>query len=427
MDMQKAPKSSRLHIGIFGRTNTGKSSFLNLLSGQDVSITSSVPGTTTDVVEKTMELLPVGPVVFLDTAGLDDVSVLSNERIRKTRKMFDRSDVIMLVTEPGLWSRYEDSVVKEAAARETPVIAVINKTDLSRPSGEFIDEVKKKTGRVMLCSSVGAGRRDEYVNLLKRYLVETSPGSFLNPPSLAENLVAPGGTVLLIVPIDMEAPKGRLILPQVQTIRDVLDKNAAAIIVKEDGYAGMLNEMKKPPDLIVCDSQVAMRIVKETPPGVKCTTFSILFAQNRGVLVDSVEAAVCIDDLKSGDKVLIAEACSHHPVEDDIGRMKIPRWLEEYTGAKLNIDTCAGRDYPEDLKEYKIVIHCGGCMITPREVFMRTQKAREHGVPVTNYGVCISFLHGVLERTIEPFPDALNAYKVGADPCVRPNMAQRAK
>ncbi|MEA3489509.1 MAG: [FeFe] hydrogenase H-cluster maturation GTPase HydF [Candidatus Omnitrophota bacterium] len=409
--MRRAPKSVRLHIGLFGRTNVGKSSFLNLISGQDVSITSSVPGTTTDVVEKTMELLPVGPVVFLDTGGLDDISALSELRLKRTRKIFDRSDVIALVIEPDVWGKYEDDIMDEAGARDTPVIIVVNKTDQTRPRDEFIEEIKTKTERLILCSSIDLKGRDRYVDPLKQYLIEVCPQDFLRPPPLIGDLIPSGGTALLIVPIDMEAPKGRIILPQAQTIRDALDNDAAVFVVKESGYARLLNNLKTPPDIVVCDSQVVLKMASETPGNIKCTTFSILFARNRGNLVDSARAAAVIETLRPGDKVLIAEACSHHPIEDDIGRVKIPAWLRQYVGGDLHIDVCSGRDYPEDITGYRLVVHCGACMITRRETLFRLQKAKIEGVPVTNYGVCISFMHGVLKRVLTPFPAALDAFE----------------
>lgn len=401
--MKNAPKSVRLHIGLFGRTNVGKSSFLNFVLGQDLAITSPVAGTTTDIVEKTMELLPIGPVVFLDTAGLNDVSFLSAERIKKTNKIFDRSDVIILITEPNVWGEYEDKVLSEAETRNTPIIAVINKIDLEKPKEESVNEIKRKVKQVLVCSCQDTVKRDDHIETFKKHLFEVLPDDFLKPPSILGGLVPKGGLAVLIVPIDTEAPKGRIILPQVQTIRSALDNNASAIIVKENEYAKLLDKLKVKPDIVICDSQVVSKMVKDTPPDVKCTTFSILFANNRGNLASSAAAASKIKDLRPKDKVLILEACSHHPIEEDIGRKKIPMWLKEYVGGDLCVDSTAGRDFPEDLSKYKLVIHCGGCMITRRETFFRYQKAAEAGVAMTNYGVCISFLHGVLERVLSPF------------------------
>jgi len=408
--MKGAPKSVRLHIGLFGRTNVGKSSFLNFVLGQDLAITSPVAGTTTDIVEKTMELMPIGPVVFLDTAGLNDASLLSTERIRKTNKIFDRSDVVILITEPNVWGKYEEKIFSEAEARNTPVIVAVNKIDTVQPKDDFISGIKSKTKQFFTCSCLDLKNRDSYVETLKKYLFEVLPDDFTKPPSILGGLVPEGGLALLIVPIDTEAPKGRIILPQVQTIRSALDNNASAVIVKEDGYAELLDKLNVKPDIVICDSQVVSKMVKDTPPDVKCTTFSILFANNRGNLATSAAAASKIKDLRPKDRVLILEACSHHPIEEDIGRKKIPMWLKEYVGGDLSVDVIAGRDFPEDFSKYKLVIHCGGCMITKRETFFRYQKAASAGVAMTNYGVCISFLHGVLERVIFPFPDALNHY-----------------
>ena len=409
--MEKTPKALRLQIGIFGRTNVGKSSFLNMVAGQDVAITSSVPGTTTDVVEKTMELLPIGPVVFLDTGGVDDSSVLAEPRIKRTQKAFDRADVVALVVEPEQWTGFEDTICDEAQAKKTPLIVIINKTDLKAPSPEFLEKVRSRTGHIVLCSSVDAAQRDTQVHAFKHDLLEVCPDDFLKPPPLVGDLVPAGGLVVLIVPIDLEAPRGRLILPQVQMIREVLDSDAAVVVVKEREYAPILAQLKNPPHLVVCDSQVVLKMVADTPPGVRCTTFSILFSRLKGDLAEMARGVTAIDALKDGDKVLIAESCSHHAVEDDIGRVKIPRWLRQYVGVELDIRSSAGRDYPEDLQDYKIIIHCGSCMLTRREMLFRIEKAKAKGVPITNYGVAISFVQGVLERTLAPFPAALETYR----------------
>lgn len=409
--MEKVPKSLRLQIGIFGRTNVGKSSLLNLIAGQDVAITSPEPGTTTDVVEKTMELLPVGPVVFLDTGGVDDTSVLAAQRIQRTQKVFDRAEAVLLIVEPDRWTSFEETICGEAKKRKTPLIAVVNKVDLQSPSKAFLDKIKNFTERTLCCSCVLSEKRDEFVNALKAHLLAVCPDDFVKPPPLIGDLLPAGGMAVLIVPIDLEAPKGRLILPQVQTIRDILDHDAAVTVVKEREYAHLLSQLKRPPDVVVCDSQVVLKMVADTPPQVRCTTFSILFSRLKGDLIEMARGVVAIETLKAGDKVLIAEACSHHAVEDDIGRVKIPRWLRQYVGADLDITTFAGRDYPEDLDKYKLVIHCGSCMLTRRETLFRIQQAKLQGIPITNYGVAISFVQGVLERTLAPFPAALEAYR----------------
>jgi [FeFe] hydrogenase H-cluster maturation GTPase HydF len=401
--MQKAPQSLRLHIGLFGRTNVGKSSFLNFVAGQDVAITSPVPGTTTDVVQKTMELLPLGPVVFLDTAGLDDISVLSDLRLKKTKKIYDASDVILLVTEPNAWTVYEDEVLKEARKRNIPVIVIVNKIDIKNPLLSFKSLVSAKNPRCIFCSSIDLKKRDQHVNLLKKYLIEVAPDEFLNPKALVGDLLPKGGLAIFIVPIDLEAPKGRLILPQVQAIRDILDHDEAVLVVKEHEYAQTLKRLKKLPDLVVCDSQVVLKMVRQTPLSVKCTTFSILFSRSKGDLLEAVQGVMALESLKPKDRILIAEACSHHPIEGDIGRVKIPRWFKEYLKIPVTIDVVAGKDYPSDLKKYKLVVHCGACMLTRRQMLFRMEKAREAGVAITNYGVCIASLQGVLGRVLSPF------------------------
>ncbi len=409
--MKKTPKSLRLQIGLFGRTNVGKSSFLNLVAGQDVAITSPVAGTTTDVVEKSMELLPLGPVVFLDTAGLDDRSALAEARLKKTVKIFDRSDVITLMVEPNAWTDYEDRILEEAKKREIPPIVVVNKIDLAPPSADFIKEVHSKTSRVLSCSSVDVDHRDPVINQYKKFLIEVCPEDFLKPPPLVGDLLPEAGLAVLIVPIDLQAPKGRLILPQVQTIREALDFDASVMVVKEKEYAHSLSNLRTPPHLVICDSQVVLKMVADTPEGIPCTTFSILFARNKGDLVELARGAAVIETLKPGDRILIAEACSHHAIEDDIGRVKIPRWVRQYVGGDLRIDVFSGRDYPENLKEYRLIIHCGGCMLTRREMLARIQKAKEEKVPITNYGLSISFSQGVIRRVLSPFPAALDSFQ----------------
>jgi [FeFe] hydrogenase H-cluster maturation GTPase HydF len=409
--MRNTPKSLRLQIALVGRTNVGKSSFLNLVAGQDVAITSPVPGTTTDVVEKPIELLPVGPVLFLDTGGVDDATVLAEKRAARTRLAMERADVVVLVVEPNVWTEHESALAAEAARLEAPLIVVVNKTDLGEPSGAFLDQVGKVAQAVIRSNSQDRSKRDATVSSFKEALLKLCPEDFVRPPPLLGDLILPRGSVVLVVPIDMEAPKGRLILPQVQALRDVLDHDGAAHVVKEHQYADLLADLKTKPDLVVCDSQVVRRVVSETPPHVRCTTFSILFSRSKGDLVEQARHTAAIRNLRSGDRVLIAEACSHHPLEDDIGRRKIPRWLRERTGLDLRIESCAGRDYPEDLQPYALVIHCGACMLTRREMLRRLERAAACGVPVTNYGLCISYLHGVLERVLEPFPEAQNAFR----------------
>ncbi|WP_372846741.1 [FeFe] hydrogenase H-cluster maturation GTPase HydF [Pontiella sp.] len=399
--MQTTPKSLRLHIALFGRTNVGKSSFLNLVAGQDVSIVSEQAGTTTDVVEKPMELLPIGPVVFLDTAGIDDTTALGEKRIDRTERVFDRADVILLLHEGSESTEFEQRVEAKAAEKKIPVVKVFNKSDLydvSDPS-------------VLSVNSADMGSRDKVLAALKAELLRVCPDEFIAPPPLMGDLVKPGGLAMLIVPIDLQAPKGRLILPQVQTIRDALDNDAASLICKEREYAHMLSILNQKPDVAICDSQMVLKMVADTPPEIPCTTFSILFARLKGDLRKFAMGAAAIDKLEPGDKVLIAESCSHHALEDDIGRVKIPRWLRQYVGVDLEIDVYAGRDFPDNLSEYKLAVQCGGCMQNRREVLSRIEKCESAGVPITNYGLCISQTQGVLKRVLSPFPAALDAYE----------------
>lgn len=405
--MIRTPKSLRLQIGIFGRTNVGKSSVLNMIAGQQVAITSPTRGTTTDVVEKSMELLPIGPVVFLDTAGIDDDSALADKRIARTRRIYRRADIAVLVIEPGIWGEYEMSIADEVRKASIPLIVIINKIDILSVTDIFLQQVSEASSarHIIQCSSIQMNLRDQYINEFKRAVMRLVPKDYISPPSLMGDL-APGGHALFIVPIDIEAPKGRIILPQVQAIRDMLDADGSVTIVKEHQYRQVLANCVSPPDIVVCDSQVVDRMVEETPEHIACTTFSTLFSRFKGDLVEQVRGVAVLDTLKFGDRILIGEACSHHPMEDDIGRVKIPAWLEEYLGFAPQIDVCSGRDYPENIGEYKLVIHCGACMLTRREMLRRIEQAKEAGVAVTNYGICISHIHGVLRRIVSPFPEA---------------------
>lgn len=411
--METTPRSMRLQIAVAGRANSGKSSFLNLISGQDVAITSPLPGTTTDVVEKAMELRPLGPVLFLDTAGIDDRTALGDRRIERSGRAFDRADVILLVTEAGIWEEPEERLLKAARERKISLIPVINKTDLAEPSREFLEALQKRTGFAPLCVSAvgGKGERERLLPQLKEALLAGCPDDFLKPPPLLGDLVKPGDTVVLIVPVDIQAPKGRLILPQVQALRDTLDSDALCCVVKESDYRRMLGNLREKPALVVCDSQVVDLMVRETPQEIACTTFSILFSRLKGDMPLLAEGAAAIRLLTPGDRILIAEACTHHASEDDIGRVKIPRWLASTVGGALDVTVGAGRDYPRDLSRYKLVIHCGSCMLNRRETLRRMELARQSGVPITNYGMAISACHGLLERVLSPFPDALDAFR----------------
>lgn len=415
--MHETPKALRLHIGIFGRTNSGKSSFINLVTGQSTSIVSPVAGTTTDVVRKSMELLPLGPVTFLDTAGIDDGGELGGLRVSRTRDALASSDIAILVCEPSTWTEYEEGLVSACAGQKTPLVIVVNKVDLQVPDQAFITALSGKSAHLITLSCQRAredrNEREDALLALKKALIACAPESFFEPPAILGDLLPSGSSlplVVLIVPIDLQAPKGRLILPQVQAIRDALDSDAACIVVKEREYAALLASLARPPDLVVCDSQVALKMVADTPEGINCTTFSILFSRFKGNIELMARGAAALSRLADGDRLLISEACTHHALEDDIGRVKIPRWIRQHTGLALDIEHVAGRDYPADLSAYSLVIHCGACTLTRREMLLRIELARRAGVPVTNYGMAISALQGVIERTLSPFPAALDAY-----------------
>ncbi|HUT92222.1 MAG TPA: [FeFe] hydrogenase H-cluster maturation GTPase HydF [Thermoguttaceae bacterium] len=405
--MRPAPKSFRLHIGIFGRRNAGKSSLLNAMTRQNVSIVSDVAGTTTDPVEKPMELLPIGPVLFIDTAGIDDAGALGELRAERTRQVFDRTDVGIIVADAGGWGEFEERIAQELREREVPTIAVFNKADVAQPASEVTQALEEGGIRwVKTVAPEGQG-----VLELREALIHAAPEEFINQPSIVSDLVPPGELVVLVVPIDKEAPKGRLIQPQVQTIRDLLDGDSYAMVVKERELRDALGRLNRPPALVVTDSQAFLKVAGDTPPDVKMTSFSILFARQKGDLAQFVHGAMAIEDLQPGDRVLVAEACSHHPIADDIGRVKIPRWLRHYVGGELHFTTVQGHDFPEDLAEYRLVVHCGACMWNRREVLTRMLRCRRAGVPISNYGMTIAYTLGIFDRALEPFPDALATYR----------------
>jgi len=405
--MRSAPKGFRLHIGLFGRRNAGKSSLLNALVRQEVSIVSEIAGTTTDPVEKPMELLPIGPVLFIDTAGIDDAGALGVKRVQKTRQVFDRTDLGIIVVEAGRWDQFEELLLGELRGRDVPVIVVLNKSDIAKPQAALVEKLREsRTSYVETVATEGRG-----VLELREALIEAAPEDFLRTPPIAADLVPPGELAVLVVPIDLEAPKGRLIVPQVQTIRDLLDGDAYCLVVKERELRDALDRLKRPPALVVTDSQAFLKVAGDTPRGVKMTSFSILFARQKGDLAQFVEGALRIERLRPDDRVLVAEACTHHPIGDDIGRVKIPRWLQQYVGGRLHFTTTQGHDFPEDLSPYQLVVHCGACMWNRREMLTRMARCRRAGVPICNYGLTIAYTLGIFDRALEPFPDALETYR----------------
>jgi [FeFe] hydrogenase H-cluster maturation GTPase HydF len=390
----------RLHIGLFGRRNVGKSSLLNALTRQEVSIVSDVPGTTTDPVEKPMELLPLGPVLFIDTAGVDDVGALGELRAGRTRQVFERTDLGILVADAGSWGEFEERVLGELEKRKIPVIAVFNKVDIGAPAPETLRDLEGRKVPVVAT----AAREGRGLPQLREALIRSAPEAFLEAPPILGDLISPGGVVVLVVPIDLEAPRGRLILPQVQSIRDVLDHDSCCLVVKERELRGALDGLREPPALVVTDSQVFLKVAGDVPDSVPLTSFSILFARLRGDLREFVRGVKAVDRLRRGDRVLVLEACTHHPIGEDIGRVKIPRWLRQYTGTDLDFVHLQGHDFPEDIGSYRLVVHCGSCMLNRREVISRILRCREAGVPITNYGVAITYSLGALDRALSPFP-----------------------
>lgn len=405
--MEAAPKGLRLHIGIFGRRNVGKSSLLNAITRQQVSIVSDQAGTTTDPVEKPMELLPLGPVLFIDTAGIDDTGALGELRVHKTRQVFDRTELGVIVSEAGAWGDFEEQILSELTSRNLSIVAVFNKIDVARPDAALIERLKaEKIKTVETSATAGSGILD-----FRQALLDSAPEGFINNPTILGDLVRPGEFAVLVVPIDKEAPKGRLIVPQVQSIRDLLDNDSYCIVVKERELKRALEGLSRPPSLVVTDSQVFLKVAADTPRDIKLTSFSILFARFKGDLVEQVRGTLAIDRLKGGDSILVAEACSHHPIAEDIGRVKIPRWLTQYVGGKLNFEHIQGHDFPEDLSPFKLIVHCAACVLNRREMLTRIIRARRAGVPITNYGLTIAYSLGIFERALEPFPAALQVYR----------------
>ena len=399
-----APKSLRLQIALCGKVNAGKSTFLNLVANQDVSITSNTPGTTTDVVEKAMELLPLGPVLFMDCAGYGDETALGAERMKKSDLAYRRADIVVWLTNGADFNDIDRRFLRKCVDDKRAVMVVFNKSDISVPSADILEEIKTiGIDNILQINSLDKSSREKTVAVFKQTLIKLAPEDFIVNVPLAGDLVEPHSHIVLITPIDIEAPKGRLIMPQVQTIRDLLDYDCMVSVVKQDDYVNFLANLKTPPSLVICDSQVVKKMAAETPPEIPCTTFSILFSRLKGDLPLMAKGAMAINSLKDGDKILIAEGCTHHAVEDDIGRVKIPRLIRQYTGKDLQFDVYSGHDYPEDLQKYALVLHCGGCMLNRRENLSRIELAAHLGIPITNYGMAISLTQGVLDRVLMPF------------------------
>ena len=407
--MNETPSGERIHIGFFGRRNAGKSSVVNAVTGQDLAVVSEVKGTTTDPVTKSMEILPLGPVVIIDTPGFDDEGSLGELRIQRTRKILEKTDIAVLVVDTTEGFRKVDAeLVGLFKEKSIPFLIALNKSDIPEDSEDHnIDEESAGlmqsiagscSGMIHVSAMTGDG-----INELKDRIALLKPQS--EEGRLVADKINPGDLIVLVVPIDKAAPKGRLILPQQQTIRDILDTGATAVVVQDTELADTLDKIGTKPALVITDSQVFGKVDRIVPPDVPLTSFSILMARYKGLLDDAVRGVAAINSLKDGDRVLIAEGCTHHRQCGDIGTVKIPKWLNEFTGNDLVFETASGTGYPDDLTPYALVVHCGGCMLNEREVKHRASRTTAQGVPITNYGTMIAYVHGILKRSLSIFPE----------------------
>ena len=399
-ELNKTPNANRLHIAIFGKRNMGKSTLINAITNQNIAIVSDYAGTTTDPVYKAMEILPIGPVVLIDTAGFDDEGALGELRIEKTLEVIKKTDIALLVVDSKGFSYFDVNIINKLKETNTPFIVVLNKSDLNDSNCIFLEELKSEDYIFTQVSAKEKIRIEE----LKNLIIKHSPKSFEQPSILGE-LINPGDHVVLVTPIDTGMPKGRLILPQVQMIRDILDNDAIVHQCKEKELRYLLDSLKIKPKLVITDSQVFSSVSADTPEDIALTSFSILFAKYKGDLFKLVEGAKALKNLKAGDKVLIAEACTHHAQPDDIGTVKIPRWIKSHINSDIIFEFASGRDYPDNLHEYKLVIHCGACTLNRKEMLNRIESSLEKGTPIINYGLCIAYLHGIFERALKPFPE----------------------
>lgn len=400
MSLNATPSSERVHIGIFGKRNAGKSSLINAITGQNLAIVSEAKGTTTDPVYKAMELLPLGPVMIIDTPGIDDEGVLGSLRIQKAYQVLNKTDIALVIIDAAVGPSAEDlRLIERINTKKIPLLIVINKC-------ETINEDKKTAYQALLPNRkllfVSA---EQQLNIfeLKEAIAQTVPADE-NKAQIVADLLSPSDFVVLVVPIDSAAPKGRLILPQQQTIRDILEADAAAIVVKENELTNTLQNLGKRPKLVITDSQVFKKVAAETPADILLTSFSILFARYKGNLQTAVQGVTALENLEDGDKILVGEGCTHHRQCDDIGTVKLPRWIKEYTGKNPEFIFTSGTEFPLNLSPYKMIIHCGACMLNEREMQYRIKCAVDQNIPFTNYGITIAYINGILKRTVEPFP-----------------------
>lgn len=403
MSMNQTPMSERVHIGFFGKRNAGKSSVMNAVTGQDIAVVSDVMGTTTDPVYKSMELLPLGPVVMMDTPGIDDEGELGALRVRKSYQVLNKTDVAVLVIDATAGISPEDeALLGRIRRKKIPYLVVMNKIDLTaEEKGRQIREELglSESGFVPVSASDGSGIRELKEKIAAAARAE-EPEKYI-----VRDLVSPSDFVILVVPIDKAAPKGRLILPQQQTIRDLLDGNAVSVVVKETELGQTLGQLGKKPALVITDSQAFGQVSRDVPEDILLTSFSILFARYKGNLESAVKGVTALDRLEDGDTILISEGCTHHRQCDDIGTVKIPKWIREYTGKEIRIETTSGTEFPDELGKYRLIVHCGGCMLNEREMKYRLSCAQDQGVPMTNYGILIAYVKGILKRSVEVFPE----------------------
>ena len=403
MSMNNTPMSERVHIGFFGKRNAGKSSVMNAVTGQDLAVVSDVKGTTTDPVYKSMELLPLGPVVMMDTPGIDDEGELGNLRVKKSYQVLNKTDAAVLVIDGTEGVSSEDKALMERIRKkEIPFVVAINKIELSDPAAEETvkTELALKEDQV---AAVSAATGEGIFELKERIaaIAQTEESE----KYLVRDLLDPSDIAVLVVPIDSAAPKGRLILPQQQTIRDILETGAISVVIKETELKDALKKLGTKPKMVITDSQAFSQVAADTPDDILLTSFSILMARYKGNLEQAVAGVTALDGLEDGDTVLISEGCTHHRQCDDIGTVKIPRWIREYTGKEIKIETTSGTEFPDDLTKYKLIIHCGGCMLNEREMKYRLSCAADQGVPMTNYGIMIAYVKGILKRSVEVFPE----------------------
>ena len=403
MGMNQTPMSERIHIGFFGKRNAGKSSVMNAVTGQDIAVVSDVKGTTTDPVYKSMELLPLGPVVMMDTPGIDDEGDLGNLRVKKSYQVLNKTDVAVLVIDGTAGASEEDrALLIRIREKKIPYVVVLNKKELAPPEAEqdtarFLELAEDHM--ISVSAADGSGIH-ELKEMIGRIAKTEEPEKYI-----VRDLLEPSDIAVLVVPIDSAAPKGRLILPQQQTIRDILEADAVSVVIKETELKNVFEKFAQKPKMVITDSQAFAQVAKDTPDDILLTSFSILMARYKGNLEQAVRGVTALDALEDGDTVLISEGCTHHRQCDDIGTVKIPRWIREYTGKEIQIETTSGTEFPDDLTKYKLIVHCGGCMLNEREMKYRLSCAQDQGVPMTNYGILIAYVKGILKRSVQVFPE----------------------